>query len=148
MRARAIIRNCGFFLFNGFGLAIVADGDLYLQGVGNVNGFDVEHIQAYYNGKAGVHVGYSDANAGSGRYVDSASNGRCGIEDFNFLGNAWEDCQYAFDGNVDTAETQYPPGCTYNGNIWNSRIWIAGNEIHLNISMKNRASNMSLLALR
>ena len=45
MRTRSIIRNCNFYLFNGFGLAIVADGDPFLQGVGNVNGFDVEHIQ-------------------------------------------------------------------------------------------------------
>lgn len=128
MRTRAIIRNCLFTQFNGFGLAIVADGDIFLKGVGNVNGFDVEHIQVYYNGKAGIHVGYSDANAGSGRYVDSANNGRCGIEDLNFLGNSWEDCQYAFDGNFDVANQQYPGATTYNGNVWGCRLWIAGNE--------------------
>ncbi len=129
MRIRAIIRNCFFSSFNGFGLAIVGDGDPSLKGVGNVNGFDVEHIVISGNGKAGYHIGYSDANAGSSRYIDSSYNGRCGIEDFNFLGNSHEDAQFAFDGNYGVAQKQYPSACTYDGNVWSVRIWINGGDV-------------------
>lgn len=128
MRSRAIIRNCNFIQFNGFGLAIVADGDPFLQGAGNVNGFDLEHVVVSYNGKAGIHVGLSDANAGSGRWIDSDHNGRAGIEDFNFLGNSWEDCQFAFDGHPDVSQRQYPSACVYNGNLWTARYYLNGND--------------------
>jgi hypothetical protein len=128
LRARGVVTNPQFYSCQGFGLAAVANGDPYLKGSGNVNGFRVEHITAYYCGKAGFHCGYSDANAGYVSYVDTSYNGRAGIEEFSFLGNTYVETQHAYDGLFGSAVKQYPSGTYYNGYAWYARTPVLGVE--------------------
>jgi hypothetical protein len=121
-RYRTVIRNCAFVGFPGFGLACVADGDPFLQGAGNVNGVQLDNIFAYYNGKAGIHTGNSDANAITLTFADTAFNGRAGIEEYSFLGNNYYGTQHAFDGSWGNGTKQYPSGTTYNGYMWLARV--------------------------
>jgi hypothetical protein len=124
LRGRGRVENVNITSYQGFGLACIANGDPYLQGAGNCNGFHLDHIVTYFNGKAGVHTGYSDCNAGYVGYLDTAFNGRFGIEEFSFLGNTYLACQNAFDGHYGAfnAPKQYPSGCTYNGFAWVARL--------------------------
>ncbi len=127
LRSRAIVRNVRVTQSGGHGIACVANGDPELKGAGNVNGFDLQHIVSYYNAKDGIHVGYSDANAGSVQYVDTYDNGRGGIWDWSFLGNNYSDCQDAFSGfytnpRFGVALCQYPNVCIYNGWQWTMRL--------------------------
>jgi hypothetical protein len=128
MRARAILRNMGFSQNNGFGLAIVGDGDKYITGAANVNGWDIAHISVFYNGKAGIRVGYSDANAGSAYYIDGGFNGKHAIDDGCFLSNNWYSCQMINDSDLGYGLKQYPSGTTYNGFVWGARVPVLGIE--------------------
>lgn len=122
MRAASTIRNVKLTQCGGHGIAIVANGDPEIKGAGNVNGWDVEHILSFYNAKDGIHVGYSDANAGSARSINTYQNGRWGIADWDFLGNAWSDCEDAFSGFFNNSNAQYPNTCWYNGFQWIARL--------------------------
>jgi hypothetical protein len=122
MRARMVVRECYFYQNAGHGLAIVGDGDPLLQGTGNVNGFDIQHIISYYNGKAGIATGYSNSNAGSGFNIDTALNGTYGVQEWGFLGNNWFSSQQAFDGALLGGRRQYYPTCRYNGKHWVAKL--------------------------
>jgi hypothetical protein len=128
MRTRARVSNCWTLGFNGHGLAIVADGDTDLMGPGNVNGWYVTHLSSYYNGKDGIHVGYSDANAGSAYQIDVSSNNRWGIADWCFLTNLWCGVQSAYDNRGYFNTRQYYDMCQYNGWIYLSRLPILGSD--------------------
>ncbi len=125
MRARAVLRNLHIVGYNGFGIAVVASGDPLLKGGGNCNGWDIEHVSPYYNGKGGMHVGFGDANAGRCTYFDGLWNGTYGIQDSSFLGNTYHAHQHLGDGVV---SPQYLSGCCYNGVLWNAREWAEGGE--------------------
>jgi hypothetical protein len=53
-RVRAKLTNIYTSQYPGFGIGIAADGDPFLTGPGNVNGFHNDHIYAYFHGKAGL----------------------------------------------------------------------------------------------
>jgi hypothetical protein len=127
-RVRAKLTNIYTSQYPGFGIGIAADGDPFLTGPGNVNGFHNDHIYAYFHGKAGLHIGYADANAGVTTYLDTSFCGRFGYEEFSFLGNQMNMHQSAFDGNIQLARKQYPSGCLYNGYGWIARLPILGIE--------------------
>jgi hypothetical protein len=129
MRARARVRNCVFLGPQGFGVAIIANGDPYLKGAGNTNGWEVTHIFGTGCGKALIHTGDSDSNAGSARFVDSQFAGRMGLEDFSFLGNPYKDCQSDNDGSANSRFRQYPGGTLYNGYGWRARMYSLGVEL-------------------
>jgi hypothetical protein len=113
----------------GFGLAIIANGDPYLKGAGNTNGWQADHLFGSGCGKALIHTGDSDSNAGSARFIDSEFCGRIAIEDFSFLGNPYKDCQSNQDGSVNAGRfRQYPGGCLYNGFGWRARMYTLGIE--------------------
>jgi hypothetical protein len=123
LRGRSRVENVSLTGYQGFGIACIANGDPYLKGAGNCNGFHLDHIVSYFNGKAGLHTGYSDCNAGYIGYIDTAFNGRFGDEEFSFLGNTYLACQNAFDGHFGGSTIkQYPSGCTYNGFAWIARL--------------------------
>jgi hypothetical protein len=124
MRVRARVRNCWVLNFNGHAIAVAADGDPDLTGAGNANGWIVEDCACYFNGKSGFHVGYADANAGSFTNIDTAFNGRYGVEAFDFLGNRYWNHQSAVDG----VGGQYPSACTWNGYYWLARLPMVGVE--------------------
>jgi hypothetical protein len=129
MRARARVRNIIFLGPQGFGLAIIANGDPYLKGAGNTNGWQADHLFGSGCGKALIHTGDSDSNAGSARFIDSEFCGRIAIEDFSFLGNPYRDCQSNQDGSVNAGRfRQYPGGCLYNGFGWRARMYTLGIE--------------------
>jgi hypothetical protein len=125
MRARAIVRNCHPVSFNGFGLAVVCNGDDLFFGSGQANGWDVEHITPYYNGTGGMHVGFGDANAGRCTYYDGIWNGSYGIHERSFLGNNYHSHQHLGDGSV---SPQYLGGCCYNGVLWLAREFSRGGD--------------------
>ena len=115
------------FKFPGHGIACVAAGDPDLTGPGNVDGYHIDHLFSYYNGKAGLHVGYAIANAGLTTYLDTSFNGRCGYEEFSFLGNVLLATQSAFDGSTFGGTVkQYPSGVLYNGYGWIARLPVLG----------------------
>jgi hypothetical protein len=128
MRARGRISNCFSLGFAGSGFAIVADGDTDFGGPGNANGWYVSHSSAYYNGKDGFHVGYSNANAGAGYQLDVAQNGRWGYADWAFLTNLWSSVQCAYDGRRAFSAQEHHGFCQYNGYVWQSRIPLLGSE--------------------
>jgi hypothetical protein len=127
-RVRCLLKNIFVTQYPGFGIGIAADGDPCLTGPGNVNGFHNDHIVSYFNGKAGLHVGYADANAGTTVYMDTAFNGRYGYEEWSFLGNYMSMHQAAADGYWGLARKQYPSGVLHNGFGWVSRLPISGLE--------------------
>lgn len=143
MRARAILRNTGWFQFNGFGMAIVGDGDRYITGAANVNGWDIAHTSLFYNGKSGVRVGYSDANAGSSYYIDGGFNGKHSVDDGGFLSNNWFACQMIADTDIGFGLKQYPSGTTYNGFAWGARVPIFGVEDEPNYINEEPGSKIS-----
>jgi hypothetical protein len=126
MRSRARASNVWSLGFAGHGIAIVADGDPDLDGPGNVNGWYCAHISSYYNGKDGVHVGYSDANAGSAYQVDVSQNNRWGIADWCFLTNLWCGVQSAYDGRGYPNTRQYYPQCQYKGWVYLASLPMLG----------------------
>jgi hypothetical protein len=126
MRVRARVSNVWTLSFAGHGVAIVADGDPDLKGPGNVNGWYLAHVSSYYNGKDGIHVGYSDANAGSAYQIDVAQNNRWGIADWCFLTNLWCGVQSAYDGRGYPNTRQYYPMCQYNGWVYMAALPILG----------------------
>lgn len=125
-RVRCLLKNIFCTQYPGFGIGIAADGDPCLTGPGNVNGFHNDHIVSYFNGKAGLHIGYADANAGTTVYMDTLFNGRFGYEEWSFLGNYMSMHQSAADGAVGLATKQYPSGATYNGYGWLARLPVLG----------------------
>jgi hypothetical protein len=100
MRSKSTIRDVFTLGFSGHGVAIVADGDPELRGPGNTNGWRIYNLLSNYNQYDGLHIGYSDANAGNIIGLDTAYNGRWGYKDAGFLTNTAIDLQSAFDGNV------------------------------------------------
>jgi hypothetical protein len=114
------------FAYPGFGIGIAANGDPCLTGPGNVNGFHNDHIYSYFHGKSGLHIGYSDANAGTSVYLDTAYCGRYGYEEWSFLGNYMSMHQSAADGTMGLARKQYPSGALYDGYGWLARLPILG----------------------
>jgi hypothetical protein len=125
-RVRIKLANIFVTQYPGHGIAIVADGDRDLTGPGNVNGFHNDHLALYFCGKAGLHIADADANAGITNYMDTASNGRYGYEEFSFLGNQMNMHQDAFSGNMSNGRKQYPPGCLYGGFAYIARLPLGG----------------------
>jgi hypothetical protein len=126
-RARCIIEKIWAFQFQGYGVAMAADGGHRLLGPGNVNGFHVDHLVAYYNGCAGFFADGSDANAGTVMYLDTIQNGECGLMEWSFLGNNYWSCQSAYDG-LAQALRQYHNTVRYRGFYWTARQWTNGIE--------------------
>jgi len=128
MRTRAVVEDVQVIAFPGHGIAVVADGDPEVRGGGNVNAWHLNRVAVFYNGYDGVHVGYSDANAGEGIAIDSGFNGRWGVADWAFLTNTWINIQSLIDGahisNPNIAK--YQTYCTHNGYIWIARQQIKG----------------------
>ena len=118
LRVRGTVRNVSVFQTGGHGIACVANGDPEVTGAGNCNGFYLENIVVRWCALDGIHVGYSDANAGSIRFCDTEDCGRFGIADWSFLGNNYRDCQDAFSGNKGSSLSHYPAICRYNGWLW------------------------------
>jgi hypothetical protein len=129
MRARARVKNVTILSSNGFGIAIIANGDRDMKGAGNTNGWDLEHIIVTGCGKDNIHVGDSDSNAGSARFIDSSYAGRMGVADFSFLGDNWTDVQSAYDGSANSPFRQYVGGTLYNGYGWRARLPALGVEL-------------------
>jgi hypothetical protein len=129
MRARARCRNLVFLGPQGYGIAIIANGDRTIKGAGNTNGWELTHIVGSGCGKALIHVSNSDGNAGSARHIDSQFAGRMGMEDFSFLGNNWTDTQSDNDGSQNSRFRQYPGGALYNGFGWRARLPTLGIEL-------------------
>jgi hypothetical protein len=126
-RARCSILNVWAFQFQGYGVAMAADGGHRLLGPGNVNGFFCSHLVCYYNGSAGFFADGSDANAGTVMYLDTIQNGECGLQEWSFLGNNYWSCQSAYDG-LGQALRQYPNSARYNGHYYLARQWTNGIE--------------------
>jgi hypothetical protein len=126
-RARCSILNVWAFQFQGYGVAMAADGGHRLLGPGNVNGFFCSHLVCYYNGSAGFFADGSDANAGTVMYLDTIQNGECGLQEWSFLGNNYWSCQSAYDG-LGQALRQYPNSVRYRGHYYLARQWTNGIE--------------------
>jgi hypothetical protein len=126
MRTRANVRDVNIVGFPGYGIAPVADGDPLLRGAGNCNGFLIERVHTYYCGHAGIHIGLSDANAGTTYDVDTAYNGQAGIQDWSFLGNVHVNPQMAYDGNKFQGVGKWFPGVMYGGYYWQARSQLKG----------------------
>jgi hypothetical protein len=127
MRSKSTIRDVFTLGFSGHGVAIVADGDPELRGPGNTNGWRIYNLLSNYNQYDGLHIGYSDANAGNIIGLDTAYNGRWGYKDAGFLTNTAIDLQSAFDGNVTGGgQGKYMGTVTHKGYVWLARETIIG----------------------
>jgi hypothetical protein len=115
MKTRCTIQDVYTLSFPGHGIAIAADGDPEIRSAGNANGWVMRRIKSYFNGHDGIHIGLADANAGMGQDIDTASNHRTGVADFNFLANRWLNIQDAFSGS---SGPHFKGGVSYNGYYW------------------------------
>jgi hypothetical protein len=127
-RARAHVTHCNIIGFQGCGIAFIANGDEDFPGVvGNVNNWYVGSCAMYYNGMDGLHIGYSDANAGMAEACDVSYNGRWGVADFSFLGNTHIGHHAAYNGRYAvTGQKQYPTIVTHDGDTWLARLTSKG----------------------
>lgn len=125
-RTRATFRNCIGLQYNGHGIAVIGSGDAEIYGAGNADAWRVEDCATYYNGKDGLHVGTMNANAGSCYNLDTANNGRWGINDSSLLGNLYEMHQTAYDGSAVATVCQYPNSVLHNGYFWYARLYRIG----------------------
>jgi hypothetical protein len=101
MRARATVDQCVIVDFSQDGIHIVAtsgSGDLSQEG--NANNWNVTNCRLIRNKRHGMHVDGADVNAGTAIAVDSSSNGRWGIYDSSFLGNAYFGCHVSTNGQA------------------------------------------------
>jgi hypothetical protein len=121
MRSRVTIERVFSINNSGHGICVAADGDPEVRSSGNANQWRIDRVQCYWNGHDGVHIGYSDANAGIGIDIDTASNLRFGIFDACFLGNRWISVQSANDGRKSIG-ARYPTSVTHNGYWWLARV--------------------------
>ena len=119
LRARAELRNLTISNFAGHGVRIVADQLGASSIKGNANGWRMASVRCSGNHLNGVHVLGADANAGQGDLVDANNNGRWGIEDDSFLGNAWVGCHASANGGDGTGENS-GTSCVanHNGTGW------------------------------
>lgn len=91
LKARARLQNVRVAGFKGNGAHIVAtasattDADLY----GNANHWQIDGLRSERNCGHGVFLDGADVNAGSGINVDCTGNGRWGLYEDSFLGNAY-----------------------------------------------------------
>lgn len=122
MRNRAKVIDVFVGGFPGCGIAAIANGDPTLRGGGNCNGFHIQHVATYWNGLDGIHIGYSDANAGTVIDADIAQNGRWGLANWCFLNNTIVSSQTAYDGNPGMVARQYWSDALWNGKIYRARM--------------------------
>jgi hypothetical protein len=122
MRIRGHVNNVFALGWAGHGIAAVADGDPTLSGPGNTNGTYIEHCSAYWNGKDGIHLGWSNGNCVVVICADVSSNGRWGIADWGFLGNSITGVESAYDGRQFASARQYYGQCQYQGWMYLSKL--------------------------
>lgn len=89
MRGRGVVRDCQIESFARDGIYIGAgsDGNPF---PGNANNWKVENVRSTFNGRDGLRVEGTDANAGYCVGGDYSFNGEWGIRDISFLGNHYE----------------------------------------------------------
>jgi hypothetical protein len=113
--------------YNGHGISVSANGDPELTGPGNADDTRGIGMFLFYNGKDGLHVSGSEANACSFFDVNTGFNGRAGVYDYSFLGTSYTHIQDQFSGNG-SSQKQYSTGVLYNGFYWIARAWNIGVE--------------------
>jgi hypothetical protein len=113
--------------YNGQGIAVSANGDPELTGPGNADDTRGIGMFLFYNGKDGLHVSGSEANACSFFDVNTGFNGRAGVYERSFLGTSYTHIQDQFSGNGSSVK-QYSTGVLYNGDYWIARAWNIGVE--------------------
>jgi hypothetical protein len=92
LRARADIENVRISYFSENGLNIVASAASGGATEGNANNFHVARCRITNNGRHGVYIDGSDANAGKIDHVDCSANDGWGFYDSSFLGNHLDTC--------------------------------------------------------
>jgi hypothetical protein len=98
IRARCCIRACFVKDFPGNGIQVIAGAGAGGANEGNANVFYIENVHCAENKNHGFYADGADANAGTIVNLDCNSNGRCGIFDSSFLGNAYIGCHVATNG--------------------------------------------------
>ncbi len=89
MRGRGVVRDCQIegFARDGIYIGAGSDGNPF---PGNANNWKVENVRSTFNGRDGLRVEGTDANAGHCIGGDYSFNGEWGIRDLSFLGNHFE----------------------------------------------------------
>ncbi len=115
LRAGATVEEC---VVNGFardGIHIEAGAGTGGATEGNANIWRISNCRLINNRRHGLFVDGADANAGTAVSVDANSNGRFGIFDSSFLGNAYVGCHTATNGLAGIAGNTGSSFVHYNG---------------------------------
>jgi hypothetical protein len=120
------VSECNILAFEGSGIAMIADGDVDYPYPGNANNFYIGRCTAYYCGMDGIHLGYSNANAGLTENCDNSYNGRWGILDQSFLGNTHIGHHTAFNGHATLSRQRHFGSVTHDGYVWAARLECIG----------------------
>jgi hypothetical protein len=110
-RSRCTVREVSYFGQPGMGIAFAGDGDPYLRGASNVNDWHIDRIGGGFLAWNGIHLGYSDGNAGYLADLDSVDVGGFGIANFAFLSNTFNATQHDGDGQFFGAFQQVSDCC-------------------------------------
>jgi hypothetical protein len=127
-RSRCTIREVSYFGQPGMGIALVGDGDPFIRGPANVNDWHLDRVGGGFLGWNGIHIGYSDANAGVAIDIDSVDCGGFGILNGCFLENKFFATQHDGDGQYFRGFSKYPTATIHRGYQWLSRLSIIGIE--------------------
>jgi hypothetical protein len=127
-RSRCTVREVSYFGQPGMGIAFAGDGDPYLRGPTNVNDWHIDRCGGGFLAWNGIHVGYSDGNAGYLADLDSVDCGGFGIANFAFLSNTFHATQHDGDGQYFRGFSKYPTAVGHRGYQWFSRLPLLGIE--------------------
>lgn len=127
-RVRGHVHHVSMDGFSAHGCAFIANGDFdFVTITGNVNFWCVTDSSFYYNAMDGLHVSFSDGNAGYAAHIDVSGNGRWGIRDQSFLGNMYVQVQSANDGRAsNAANKRFSGGVTHAGYWYYAKLGYIG----------------------
>lgn len=131
-RARGTLENCTIEGFSGHGIKIVASSNTPGPTDGNANNWRVNNCRCESNKNCGMFVDGPDVNAGLATMLDCSSNGRWGVWDSSFLGNAYIACHVASNGG----------GLIAGNGATSSVVWFGGSRYYANVA----ASEADLVA--